>query len=793
MSTSHSMHRPQRVVAVFSALLFVLAALPTILAATAEPASANTLTPAWTYLSGSSAPTYAASPGYSQGLAYASMAFDPISGSLIFFGGSNTSQKCGGTTCGVNSNLTWSWNSTNSTWTQLSPATSPPARSGASMAYDPATQQLLLFGGNDQSDNSLNDTWTWNGTTWSQLSPATSPPGRSGASMAYDPITGQMLLFGGLDQSNNFLNDTWTWNGSTWSQLSLATSPSARYLASMAFDSSTGQMLLFGGTTGLSGTLTLDDTWTWNGSTWIQLSPATSPGARYSASMAFNPSTSQMVLTGGTYNLFNYYDTWTWDGSTWIQLSPSGYTPPAVGGSAMAYDQTSGVMILTGGLGEIYNSEATFAFGVATPNTSSWINAAPEAAPSARSQAAMSVNDVDGSVVLFGGQDANGTALADTWIWTGSDWTQLAPATSPSARYGASTAFDETDNQLLLFGGTDGSPRNDTWAWNGTTWTQLFPTTSPPARSQASMAFDPATGNVMLFGGIGAGGFARSDLWVWNGTDWTELFPFSGSGNPMPRWGANLAFDPGSGQMVLFGGNGNGTYYNDTWGWNGTTWTLYNPVTAPPTRAGAVMDFDLATGQLILFGGNNANTYLSDTWAWNGTNWTQLSPYNSTSPRSTAAMVYDNSTGMVVLFGGSNATTTFGDTWIYTIVQAPTVTAISPSTGSLEGGTRVTIWGTGFAYSYTMKAVAPVPPTPNNPTALAGGGRSWFVPLDARVTIGGVPCAAVEVISPTELTCTTGANSAGALDVVVTVAGLDSTGGAGLFTHIDYLAPKFTG
>jgi len=30
------------------------------------------------------------------------------------------------------------------TWTQLSPATSPPARYGASMAYDPATSQLVI-------------------------------------------------------------------------------------------------------------------------------------------------------------------------------------------------------------------------------------------------------------------------------------------------------------------------------------------------------------------------------------------------------------------------------------------------------------------------------------------------------------------------------------------------------------------------------------------------------------------------------------------------------------------------
>src|SRR5271167_3258455 len=113
------------------------------------------------------------------------------------------------------------------TWTQLSPATSPPARYLASMAYDPATSQLVLFGGLSLSEGSLNDTWTWNGTTWAKLSPATGPLARFAASMAYDPATSQLVLFGGQGSSGP-LNDTWTWNGTTWTRLSPATRPPAR-------------------------------------------------------------------------------------------------------------------------------------------------------------------------------------------------------------------------------------------------------------------------------------------------------------------------------------------------------------------------------------------------------------------------------------------------------------------------------------------------------------------------------------------------------------------------------------
>ena len=83
------------------------------------------------------------------------------------------------------------------------------------MAYDPATGEWSSSAASNGSF--LNDTWTWNGTTWTERSPATSPPARYFASMAYDPATGNMVLFGG-DGSSGYLGDTWTWNGITWTE-----------------------------------------------------------------------------------------------------------------------------------------------------------------------------------------------------------------------------------------------------------------------------------------------------------------------------------------------------------------------------------------------------------------------------------------------------------------------------------------------------------------------------------------------------------------------------------------------
>ena len=98
----------------------------------------------------------------------------------------------------------------------------------------------------------LNDTWIWDGTTWTKLNPATSPSGLAYASMAYDAATGQLVLFGGMDAATNqALGDTWTWDGTTWTKQTRDPTPAPQPLpASMAYDPATAQLVLFGGVDG---------------------------------------------------------------------------------------------------------------------------------------------------------------------------------------------------------------------------------------------------------------------------------------------------------------------------------------------------------------------------------------------------------------------------------------------------------------------------------------------------------------------------------------------------------------
>ncbi|MGH3272540.1 MAG: hypothetical protein ACRDN1_26250 [Trebonia sp.] len=228
------------------------------------------------------------------------MAYDPATGTMLLFGGQSDRWP-------VYLGDTWSWNGT--TWTRLSPPTSPSARLDASIAYDAATRTVLLFGGegklHEGAYGSLSDTWSWNGTTWTKLSSPGNPGAADNDSMAYDPATATVLLL--LGYPNGF-DQTWSWNGTTWTRLSPPTSPPVSRGWSMAYDPATATVLLFGGGSNRISTgpllprAVLGETWSWNGTTWTKLSPAGSPSARDGASMAYDPGMQAMLLFGDGYD-----------------------------------------------------------------------------------------------------------------------------------------------------------------------------------------------------------------------------------------------------------------------------------------------------------------------------------------------------------------------------------------------------------------------------------------------------------------------------------------------------------
>jgi hypothetical protein len=189
-------------------------------------------------------------------------------------------------------------------------------------------------------------------------------------------------------------------------------------------------------------------------------------------------------------------------------------------------------------------------------------------------------------------------------------------------------AFDPTSGDLVLFGGSPPTGSNnqylsDTWLWDGITWQQSS-ATGPVGRIEPAMATNPATSTVVMFGGITnvPPGVSHdlNDTWEWFNGNWVQR---TSATSPSPRYQAGLAYSPADFGLVLFGGydfsGANPITYNETWRWNGVTWTQFQPTAAPGARRLLAMTYDSSAHQLVLFGGVDTNGHPVDATVWNRT------------------------------------------------------------------------------------------------------------------------------------------------------------------------------
>ena len=286
--------------------------------------------------------------------------------------------------------------------------------------------------------------------------------------------------------------------------------------------------------------------------------------------------------------------------------------------------------------------------------------------PSGRAYPALAYDSARGRTVLFGGGSGCCNGPNDTWEWDGSHWTSFSTFPSPPSSIGPGLAYDSARGVTVLFA-NDGT----TWEWNGQFWTRRAPATSPPARLWTAMAYDSVRHVVVLFGGDASGGVVLGDTWTYDGNNWTRMTPASA---PSARMGMAMAFDTGRGVLVLFGGHdGNGQRQNDTWEWDGSNWTqrtFFNLTGTPYPRFWHSMAYDEQLGKTVMFGGDHFGPVglgpIDDTWLWDGTSWTR--DWTAAVPiyRAGQAMAYESGTGRILMFGGTdegNPGTFYNDTW----------------------------------------------------------------------------------------------------------------------------------
>lgn len=250
-------------------------------------------------------------------------------------------------------------------------------------------------------------------------------------------------------------------------------------------------------------------------------------------------------------------------------------------------------------------------------------------------------------------------------------WIQKSPTASPPARTGSAIDFVPQNVGLIMFGG--GSPflTNETWLYDGATWVQLNPTTSPSGRAGAHLVYDSFRGVAVLYGGLASNISIpppTNETWEWDGTTWSQATPTASAGN---RYQYGACFDALRGRVVMYGGKSTqllGIPNNETWEYDGATWAQITTTGNPGPRERPAMCFHAGIAQTVIFGGATGFGVTDETWLYDGNSstWTQVATTGpKPSARNAAKMVYDSVRQICIMTGGQDGSGPLSDTWTF--------------------------------------------------------------------------------------------------------------------------------
>ena len=382
----------------------------------------------------------------------------------------------------------------------------------------------------------------------------------------------------------------------------------------------------------------------------------------------------------------------------------------------------------------------------------------------------------DGNTALIGGPGDNGS-IGAAWVFTrsGETWTQQGEKLTGAEeigenRFGESVALSSDGNIALVGGPGQNGSLGAAWVFTrlGSTWSQQgAKLTGSDEGSESEFGYRVALsseGTTALIGGpqfyppfsIGAAWvFARSgSTWTQQGTRLTL------SGEPF-AWGGDF------GESVALSSNANialisGVNNEDA----GAVWVFANPVAEPPTVEKVSPTKGPAAGgtSVTITGSGFVAGATVEIGQGNGAGPTAIPASNVTvvSPTeiiaTTGGSAKAGTWNLFVIDSGGTSPANTGDDYTYN--TQPTVSSVSPASGTVTGGTNITITGTGFVAGATVEI---------------GQGNG------AGPTA--IPASDVVVVSATEITAITGGSTkAGVWNVFV----VDSGGTSAANTGDDY-------
>jgi hypothetical protein len=154
--------------------------------------------------------------------------------------------------------------------------------------------------------------------------------------------------------------------------------------------------------------------------------------------------------------------------------------------------------------------------------------------------------------------------------------------------------------------------------------------------------------------------------------------PQTRSAGPGARSFSSVAYDQKRNRLVVFGGAAGQTRFDDTWTWDGSSWTTASVAVRPPARSGAAAAYEPSSG-VVIHGGSQAGNPRpapADTWLWDGKSWRLLAEDGPRSA-STIALAYEpNSSSLMAYARG--APPSAGETWRLTGARWQLIDLASP-------------------------------------------------------------------------------------------------------------------
>lgn len=252
-------------------------------------------------------------------------------------------------------------------------------------------------------------------------------------------------------------------------------------------------------------------------------------------------------------------------------------------------------------------------------------------------------------------------------------WRELTPAfgAAPAARRNGAAVYDPVGRRIVIFGGEGVSGHlNDAWAFDLTTlsWSPFETRGTPPLpRLGHDAIYDSQSRRMIVWAGQNDRRFFN-DTWALDLTSgsWTELVA---SSRPQARYGSASIFDPLERRLVTFAGFTDiSRRFQDTQALDldTTAWEdITPPGEKPEIRCLLTAAFDAAGRRMIIYGGQRSGP-LADIWAFDlgSRSWTSLTPAESPAGRFFASSFLDGQ-GRFHVFGGQTAHGEVGETWVF--------------------------------------------------------------------------------------------------------------------------------